>query len=78
MNGVRYVVYVDHPADKAVVHSVDCVRFVGRKRDRALDGYWSVVEREPFETLDEAISYARRTGMKDVDTCVLCISRLKE
>lgn len=78
MNGVRYVVYVDHPADKAVVHSVDCGRFVHRKRDRALNGYWSTVEREPFETLDGAISYARKTGMKNVDTCVLCISRLEE
>ena len=29
-----------------------------------------VVGREPFETLDEALSYARKTGMKNVDGCV--------
>lgn len=68
-----YVVYVNHPTNKAIIHSTTCGRFVKRRRDKTFNGYWSIVEREPFETIKGAPNYAERTGKRNIDTCAFCI-----
>lgn len=70
---MEYVIYVNHPNNKAIVHSVDCGKFVYRRRDRTHNGYWSIVDHEPFETISEAISYANKTSKRNIDTCAFCV-----
>lgn len=55
-----YTVYVNHPNNKAIIHSTSCGKFVKRRRDETLNGYWSIVEQEPFETIKDARNYAVR------------------
>jgi len=64
-----YVIYVNHPNNKAIVHDTDCGKYTGRRRDKTINGYWS----ETFETLEEALNYASRTGKANIDTCAFCI-----
>ncbi len=40
-----YVVYVNHPNNKAIVHDTDCGKYTNRRRDRTHNGYWSDFER---------------------------------
>nr|QNO55459.1 hypothetical protein DEIOECNE_00009 [Methanosarcinales archaeon ANME-1 ERB7] len=42
-----YVVYVNHPNIKAIVHDTDCGKYTNRRRDRTHNRYWS--DFEPFE-----------------------------
>ena len=69
----KYVVYVNHPTNKAIIHRASCGKFTRRRRDKTLNGYWSIVEHAPFETIEDAIKYAKKTGKKNIDTCALCI-----
>ena len=66
---MRYVVYVNHPTNKAIVHDTDCGKYTKRRRDRTINGYWS----EIFKNFEEAMNYAKRTGKKNIDTCAFCI-----
>ncbi len=68
-----YVVYVNHPNNKAIVHTTTCGKYTKRRRDKTHNGYWSIVEREPFETIEEAMSFARSTGKATVDSCAFCV-----
>jgi hypothetical protein len=64
-----YVVYVNHPNNKAIVHDTDCGKYTNRRRDRTHNGYWS----ETFKSFEEAWNYAKSTGKRTVDTCAFCI-----
>ena len=65
---MSYVVYVNHPNNKAIVHSTLCGKYTNRRRDKTINGYWSDV----FENFKNAMSYAKAIGKKNVDTCSLC------
>jgi len=69
----EYVVYVNHPNNKAITHMTSCGKFVKRRRDKTHNGYWSIVEREPFKTIKDAQEYAKKTAKKNIDTCAFCI-----
>ncbi len=66
---MSYVVYVNYPNNKAIVHSTDCNRYINRKRNRTVSGYWS----EPFENRRDALNYAKETKRAKKDTCSFCI-----
>jgi len=68
-----YVVYVNHPTNKAIVHATECGKYRSRRRDKTLSGFWSIVEINEFETKNEAMQYAKKTGKKNIDTCAFCI-----
>jgi hypothetical protein len=65
---MAYVVYVNHPNNKAMVHHTDCGKYTYRRRDRTMSGYWS----EAFPTLQEALEYAASTGKRNIGTCAFC------
>jgi len=64
-----YVVYVNHPANKAIIHNTDCGKYTNRRRDKTINGFWS----EIFESYEEALNYAKKTGKKNVDSCAFCV-----
>ena len=64
-----YVVYVNHPTNRATVHHIECCYYVHRKADRTRNGYWSPT----CGTLQEAMIYAHGTGKATVRTCKVCI-----
>ena len=66
---MSYVVYVNYPNNKAIVHSINCSRYINRKRDRTSNGYWSRL----FKSTEEALNYAKETKKAKVDTCSFCI-----
>lgn len=70
---MRYVVYVKHPNNKAIIHTVECGRFVHSRRDETHNGYWSIAERDPFETLKDATEYAHITNKRIIDKCAFCM-----
>lgn len=70
---MKYVVYVNHPTNKAIIHAITCGKYTKRRRDKTLNGYWSIVEEEPFAGIEEARKYAERTNKKNIDTCAFCI-----
>jgi len=63
-----YVVYINHPTNKAIVHTTLCGKYTNRRRDKTMNGYWS----EVFGSFKDAISYAKATGKRNVDTCSFC------
>jgi hypothetical protein len=63
-----YVVYVNHPNNKAIIHRAECSRYTHRRRDETINGYW----RGPFENFSEAQNFAKKTGKTRVDTCAFC------
>lgn len=65
---MAYVVYVNHPNNKAMVHDTSCGKYTGRRRNRTMNGYWS----KTFGTVREALSYAGSTGKANVGTCSFC------
>ena len=64
-----YVVYVNNPTSKAMVHDTKCGKYTSRRRDKTIHGFWSDI----FENLEEALSFAKNSGKKNVDTCSFCI-----
>jgi len=69
---MTFVVYVNTPNNKAIVHSTSCGKYILRKRDRTHNGYWT----KPLADLEIALNYARATGKKIVDTCAFCCNPL--
>jgi hypothetical protein len=59
-----FVLYVNHPNNKATIHATICGKFVSRRRDKTLNGYWSTVEHEPFKALRDAEEYAKKRERK--------------
>lgn len=66
---MSYVVYVNHPTSKARVHNIDCSEYRNRKADETENGYWS---EEHFQTVKEAMTFAKSTGKADVSVCSKC------
>lgn len=64
-----FVVYVNHPNNKAIIHSVKCGKYLNRRRNATHNGFWT----EPFDKYEEAHMFASGTEKKIVDTCALCI-----
>lgn len=67
---MNYVVYVNHPNNKAVVHSTSCGKYINRRRDKTVNGFWS----ETFETLEEALDYERKTGKRELTLMLFVLS----
>jgi len=65
---MAYVVYVNHPNNKAMVHDTSCGKYTFRRRDSTMSGYWS----QTFTTLPEALHYATSTRKRKVGTCAFC------
>lgn len=65
---MSYVVYVNHPNNKAMVHHTGCGKYTSRRRDRTMNGYWS----RTYDTRPEAQRYARDTGKANLGTCAFC------
>lgn len=65
---MKYVVYVNKPNNKAIVHSVECGKYTSRKRNESHNGFWT----QPFPNFDDAWRYAKNTEKKIVDTCSFC------
>ena len=65
---MRFVVYVNHPTSKARVHRASCQKYLSRKADRTLNGYWKT----SFPDFESARKYAQSTGKKNVDSCGFC------
>jgi hypothetical protein len=63
-----YVVYVNTPNNKAIVHSVECGKYTSRKRNESHNGFWT----EHFSHFDDAWRYAKSTGKRVVDICSFC------
>ena len=68
-----YIVYVNHPNNKAIVHSTTCGKYKNRRRDKTHNGYWSIVEKDPFASTEEAMRFARNTGKTTLDSCAFCV-----
>ncbi len=64
-----YVVYVNHPTSKAMVHSTDCWKYTKRRRDKTIHGYWS----KTFKNVEAASSFAKNTNKSNIGTCAFCI-----
>lgn len=64
-----YVVYVNHPTSKAMVHNTSCGKYTKRRRNKTIHGYWS----ETFKAFEEALSFAKNTNKSNIDTCAFCI-----
>ncbi len=65
---MAYVVYVNTPNNKAIVHNSICGKYQSRKRDKTHNGYWT----KPYSKFEQAWSFAQSTGKKIVDTCSFC------
>ena len=57
------VVYVNHPNNKAIVHSESCYKYRKRRREKTRNGYW----KGKFSDLDEASAFAYSTQKKQTD-----------
>ena len=64
-----YVVYVNHPTNKAIVHKDTCGKYRSKRRKRTHNGYWD----EDFDSLEDSVKFARETRKKWIDTCAFCI-----
>jgi hypothetical protein len=69
----EYVIYVNNPTNRATIHTTTCGKFARRRRDNTFNGYWSIIEHEPFKAIKDAQEYAKKTGKKNIDTCAFCI-----
>lgn len=67
-----YVVYVNTPNNKALVHSDRCANYIKRVADRTAAGYWS----SPFATREAALAYGKSLGKKRVANAMGCCPRL--
>lgn len=65
---MSYVVYVNHPNNKAVVHVSHCNRYQHRRRNKTLNGYWKGI----FVDFKEAMEFAQSTRKKNIDCCAFC------
>ena len=65
---MSFVVYVNHPNNKAIVHNTACGRYTSRKRNKSHNGYWT----QPFKDFESAWQYALNTEKRIKDTCSFC------
>ena len=65
---MSYVVYVNHPTDKAFVHEAEYWRSVRRQADRTANGYWA----DEFGAQEAALAFARSTGKGNVRLAKCC------
>lgn len=65
---VAYVVNVDWPTGKALVHRADCEYYVGRVPKKPADGGWE----GPFRARHEALACARDTGVPEARQAGCC------
>lgn len=65
---MSFVVYVNKPNNKAIVHDTSCGKYTSRKRDKSHNGYWT----DSFLDFEDAWQYALTTKKKIVDTCSFC------
>jgi len=65
---MSYVVYINDPVSKARVHIASCPHYLTREGDKTKHGYW-----KPFETFEQAWSYANQTGKVHITKCKKCI-----
>ena len=56
---MAYVVNIDKPDSKAIVHSTECRYYVNRVPKIARHGGWS----EKYRTREEALTFAKDTGL---------------
>lgn len=68
---MAYVVYVNHPNNKAIIHSDSCHKHKNRRRDETHNGYWKGL----FNDFDEANEFAQSTQKKTIDRCAFCFRR---
>jgi hypothetical protein len=67
-----YAVNVDFTSQSAVVHAEACRHYLRRAETASKHGYW----RGGFSTRDEALAFARSTGMVRVQQAWRCCARL--
>ncbi len=65
---MNYVVYVDKPDSKALVHEAACRYYFNRKTTIPEDGGWSTL----FRSKEEALAFATSTGMHDARLAMRC------
>ena len=65
---MTYVVYINHPNNKAIIHSINSTWFIKRKRDSTHNEHWS----EPIDDFETAKAFKKNTGKAMVDTCAYC------
>jgi hypothetical protein len=63
-----FVVYVNHPNNKAIVHETACGRHRSRRRDTTHNGHWT----QPYSDIEAALNFAQSTRKRTVDTCAIC------
>jgi len=66
-----YVVYVNHPVSKAMIHDEKCKYYRNRKADQTPNGFWKGI----FESYEEALQFAKSTGKRNIGSCTRCIRR---
>ena len=72
---MSYWVYEDNPTNRARIHKAECVYCndgQGIKGSRLADNRWH----GPFETLEEAVRRAKRTGRRDAKGGGCCLPSL--
>jgi hypothetical protein len=69
-----FVVYVNHPTNKAIIHKEICGKYRSKRRKRTSNGYWQ----EGFNTFQEAVKFAKGAKKKLVDTCAFCFDESLE
>ena len=70
---MAFVVYVNYPNNKAIVHNTNCGKYQSRKRNKTHNGYWT----EPMTSMENALNYAKSTGKKTIDTCSFCCEPIR-
>ena len=65
---MAYVVYVNNPTNKALVHKTSCGKYLNRRRDKTYNGYWT----KPYTDFKDAWVFAQSTRKKILDTCSIC------
>jgi hypothetical protein len=63
-----YVVYVNHPNNKAIIHNEGCHKYRNRRRNETHNGYW----KRSFNNFKEATEFAQSTQKGTIDYCAFC------
>jgi hypothetical protein len=71
---MSYVVYVNHPTNKAMVHNINCGKYAARRREKTPNGYWC----GPFNDYKKALEFAQTTQKKTIASCAFCCKGIYE
>ncbi len=71
---MSFVVYVNHPNNKAIVHYVNCGKYTARRREETSNGYW----RGSFNDYKKAMEFAQATQKKTIASCAFCCGDIDE